>query len=109
TPLQAHHNAFGNDQGVIHQHPQRNDQGAQGNALQFNAQHAHGNKGTEYRQQQNDADNDAGAQAHKDQQYRNNNNYRRQQVQHKAGGGSIHFGRLVVQRVQFNAQRPVGI
>ena len=103
--LETDQYAFGDDNGVVHQHAQCNDQGSQGNALQFQPLVMHQDKGAAAGQEQDQPDQDAAAKPHEEQQHDNHDKDRCHQVEQERGNRFFDFPGLVVNAVHFHAHR----
>ena len=105
APLHAHQDAFGDHDGVIHQHPQGNNQCAQGNPLQINGQHFHDDKGAKDGEQQDSPHQQTGAHPHEHQQHHDNDGYGLAQVEQEGPHRTVDLFGLVVDRGQLHARR----
>ena len=93
TLLGAHQHAIDDDDGVIHEHPQRNDQSTQGNTFQRHIPGTHEDKGAADGQRQHEADNEATAQSHERQQHDDDDNDGFHQAHEEAvDGGGYRIG-----------------
>src|SRR5690606_33260428 len=103
--LDTDQHAFGNDDGVIHQHAHGDDQGAEGNALHLDGKHGHEEYGAEHGKQQGAADGDADAPAHGQAQHADNNGHRQCQAHQKVINRLVDHQVLLVDRFDVHAQR----
>jgi hypothetical protein len=103
--LEADDIAFGDDDGVVDHHAERDHQRAQRHPLQIDAEQRHDHEGAENRHHQGTADDQSHAPAHGDGQDREHDGDRLGQVDEKAFDGLVDDVRLPVHAVDLDADR----
>ena len=104
TALNGHQHALRDDDGVVHQHDQRDDQRPEGNALEHDASEIHGEHRSRHRDEKDRADDQPAADTHGQKQDNENNSHRGGEIAEKLADRLGHRVGLEGDFVQLHAE-----
>ena len=106
--LRRDQHAFGDDDGIVHQHSQRDDERPQADPLEQDAQILHDEHRAHHRHHQHHPDQHAALHAHGQQQDGHHDDDRLDQVDQKAADRDVHAVGLVRNHAEFDADGRFG-